>query len=178
MLYARGTSSKVLIVVASLAVLAAFFYWRRSTTPLATTDPAVAPSPSSSSPSPSSSLAHPPAPSPPPTAAGAPPAAASPEAQFPEAPPETAEVLDRLSTTLMAAARPCGAALRSADDPAQQLRFRIDVAGAEIRHLGRVEGALPPGVAECIEEKWHAARFAAVAAPVTLQLDVAVRDLR
>lgn len=87
-------------------------------------------------------------------------------------------MLDRVSSTLMSAIKPCGESLRSADDPAQQLRFRVDASGDQVHHISRVSGALPPGVADCIEQKWHAARFAPVDSALALELDVAVRDLR
>jgi hypothetical protein len=89
---------------------------------------------------------------------------------------DTAAALDRIEGLLLEGVRGCE--LPRGADRSGQLAVRVTVSGDRVQSIEHREGALPEPVVACVDERMRAARWPAVAAPLTLELDVRAADLR
>ncbi|MGZ3429050.1 MAG: hypothetical protein ACXVCV_20500 [Polyangia bacterium] len=167
---------RVVLVVIAITAVAAVVWWRHEAAAVrapAAAAPAIAPA------APVVSAAPPsPAHVAPPLVAAPRQPVLPPEPTLPPstlAPPETAEALDRIKGVLLAAARDCRAPAGA--DPKLALRIRVATSGDHVQSLAHQEGALPPAVADCVDDRLRAARLPD-GAPLTLELDIRVGDLR
>jgi hypothetical protein len=169
---------RVVLVVIAITTVAALLWWRHEWAALHAPSPASpvaapprVPTPARPSPVAPAVAAAPPTPpttTPPPTEPASPPPSI--------APPATAEALDRVEAELMRAARECGSHVPRGADPAQHMLLRVTTDGTRVKTIDPHDGALPPGVAGCVYQRLRAAHITA-GAPLTLELDVGVRDL-
>jgi hypothetical protein len=97
----------------------------------------------------------------------------------PAAPP-LARTLDRAYAALNGAARPCVAHLAVDANPKQQTRHHVRVDHGRVTSVARVDGDMAPGLVDCIEERWRAARWddSDQPRPVTIELVTTLEQLR
>jgi len=91
-------------------------------------------------------------------------------------PAELAAARARVEAVLAAVTRVCP--LPRDADRSQHLVVRVTTSRDRVQTLEHRDGALPAAVAACIDKRLSAARWPAIPAPVTLELDVRAADLQ
>jgi hypothetical protein len=179
-LYARRTSTKVLISFI-LVASGALIWWllRPTSTPSSATGAPPSPTASRRANEGNASVRS----TPPPGASAASVGSAPSEPPAPDrahAPPELAEALDRIYATLLGAARACARLAPRGADPATHLTVRVTTAGDHVETLTPRENDLAPELADCIQQRWRDARWGTEESDpkqVTLELSVSLGDL-